>query len=116
MKVGGYELPFDVIERILSFLPVPELCRLRTVCKRWNLNISNANFSVLQQSNARQTDACFIVTRYIKKIRLWDGNFSKQKFRKQYGWAFLDLNTKQWYTIRQESKDAVLTTLDIEAP
>ena len=106
MKVGlGYELSFDVVERILSFVSVPKLCRLRTVCKSWNSSICSANFSALQQSYGRQTDACFIVARYIKEIPLLDDNFSKQTFRKHCGWAFLDLNAKRWYTIVQDREE-----------
>lgn len=57
-------LPKDVVERVLSFLSVPVLCRFRTVCKRWNSLIRDPKFGYLCDQHARQQESCFIVTCY----------------------------------------------------
>jgi hypothetical protein len=50
-------LPFKDVQRVLSFLPVPDLCRYRIVCKRWNLLISTPEFGALCAKNAARRDA-----------------------------------------------------------
>jgi hypothetical protein len=39
------ELPSEILERVLSFLPVPALCRFRAVCKKWNGLVSSPTFA-----------------------------------------------------------------------
>jgi len=38
------QCPPDVLERVISFLPVPDIFRLRTVCKEWNEIITTRAF------------------------------------------------------------------------
>ena len=80
-------LPLELVERTLSFLSVPVLCRLRTVCKRWNSLICKPEFGALCVRHAGQ-DARFVV------------------LRDMHGYGFLDLSARRWYTIKQEEQRA----------
>lgn len=46
-------LPLEIVERTLLFLPVPVLCRFRTVCKSWNSLICKPAFGALNVQHAR---------------------------------------------------------------
>ena len=97
------KLPSEIVERTLSFLAPPELCRFRTVCKRWNYLICTPDFRFLCMQNARQ-DACFLVARYMIRgeglAEPYSGSFDKY-----HGWSFLDLNSRRWYTIKQDGQE-----------
>jgi hypothetical protein len=53
-------LPPEIVERVLTFLSAPALCRFRTVCKRWNVLICKPEFGALYILRTRQ-DAGFVV-------------------------------------------------------
>lgn len=44
------ELPSEILERVLSFLPVPTLCQFRSVCKKWNELVPSPAFAAEVQS------------------------------------------------------------------
>lgn len=73
--------PFQLMERVLSFLSAPVLFRFRTVCKRWNSLICKPPFGALCIHHARQ-DPSFIVV------------------REETQWCFLDMIARRWYTIK----------------
>jgi hypothetical protein len=54
-------LPVDMVERVLSFLPVPELCRYRSVCKKWNTLICDSKFGAAHARNDAKRDASYFV-------------------------------------------------------
>ena len=91
------KLPCELVERSLSFLPVPVLLTLRTVCKRWNSIISKPEFGALCIQHARRQDARFIV------------------LREERGWSFLDLTAKRWYTIKHDKRTALRPLIRIDS-
>lgn len=56
-------LPIKIVERVLSFLPVLDLCRYCIVCKTWNQLIRAPEFGAQCAKNAAKSDASFIVIR-----------------------------------------------------
>lgn len=82
-------LPLEIIERVLSFLPVPDLCRCCVVCKRWNSLISTPKFGSLSLQNAKK-GRCYIVARCVVEP---DPGY--------LGWSILDLEARQWYSIKE---------------
>ena len=40
----GLDLPLELIEEILAWLPLDSLCRSRSVCQEWNALITSTNF------------------------------------------------------------------------
>jgi hypothetical protein len=95
-------LPLEIVERTLLFLPVPVLCRFRTVCKSWNSLICKPAFGALNVQHARR-EACFLVARYVNGDEEMDALFDP--FEKKHGWSFLDLNARRWYTIMQDGQE-----------
>ncbi|KAG0614574.1 hypothetical protein M758_6G187500 [Ceratodon purpureus] len=96
------ELPLEIVERVLSFLPVPELCRCRTVCKRWNQLICTAEFGALCAQHTMQ-DASFIVIHFWRNgsERISDGSLKIYSTR---GWCILDLKARRWYKLYSEKQ------------
>ena len=84
------ELPLEILDHVLSFLPVPNLCRYRTVCKRWNQLICDSQFGALCAKKASKRDAPFIAMRYSTCARIHEG------------WCILDLNARRWYVIKDD--------------
>ena len=81
-------LLFELVEMVLPFLPVPDLCRCRAVCKRWESLISTSKFRTLSRDNARK-DPGYIVA------RVSDNSRAEPKFR---GWSVLDLDARRWFS------------------
>ncbi|KAG0579079.1 hypothetical protein M758_4G072100 [Ceratodon purpureus] len=75
------KLPIEMVEHMISFLPVPALYRNRTVCKRWNSIIGSPEFWVLCARSTRKLNGSFIV------------------LRQEDGWSFLNLEERRWYKI-----------------
>lgn len=48
------KLPREVMECVLSFLPLPALCRLRTVCKGWNDILCGPSFHNLYENRCHE--------------------------------------------------------------
>lgn len=114
-------LPFEDAQRVQSFLPVADLCRCRSVCKRWNLLISTPEFNVLCAQNAAKRDASFIGIRYERVCEsrtacddeMSDGEIPNEgmpKFKKYLekktpaGCCFLDLNTRRWHIVEDDDE------------
>lgn len=54
-------LPTELLERVLAFLPFPNLFRLRSVCRRWNALPHCSYFRQIRASAPRQWGACLPV-------------------------------------------------------
>ncbi|KAG0591645.1 hypothetical protein KC19_1G190100 [Ceratodon purpureus] len=123
-------LPFKVVQRVLSFLSVTDLCRYRIVCKSWNLLISSPEFGATCAQNAAKRDASFLVICYervferssssddemrndemsndeMSNDEMSDGerpNENRPKFKTSAGCCFLDLNTQRWHVIEDDDE------------
>ncbi|KAG0606926.1 hypothetical protein M758_9G179800 [Ceratodon purpureus] len=86
------DLPLEMLEQVLSYLPVPDLCRYRTVCKRWDRLICDPKFGSLSAQNAVKREASLIVMPY--SIRGME----------HLGWCFLDVNARQWYVFKDDGQ------------
>jgi hypothetical protein len=84
-------LPFEIIELVLSFLSVPELLRMRLICKEWKECISNPSFQNLCNKNGRNHMYLF----------MWSVEPPEQStsLTFQDTLQFLDLNARLWYSI-----------------
>ncbi|KAG0585769.1 hypothetical protein KC19_2G037300 [Ceratodon purpureus] len=90
------QLPLEVVEQILSFLPMPNLCRYRTTCKTWNELINNPAFSVLHVRN-RNKHSPFIAIHSIT-ISIQNGHVAYIDGSQVL--CFLDISSKKWYSIK----------------
>lgn len=92
-RVSG-ELPVEIMERVLSFLSVPVLCRLRSVCKTWNELIGNSSFHDLCDRNGKNDAYLF----------LWREDWDSVRGAVAPGFtgtfSFLDLDAGRWYSIQ----------------
>ncbi|KAG0623521.1 hypothetical protein M758_3G180300 [Ceratodon purpureus] len=89
-------LPLEVMERVLSLLPLPVLCRMRTVCKEWNHIICSSSFHDCyeQTLEERGHGVCFL-TRFVSPYP------NKKIDRSVRGTTcFLDLEERRWYLIK----------------
>ncbi|KAG0586372.1 hypothetical protein KC19_2G085600 [Ceratodon purpureus] len=86
------DLPLEMLEQVLSYLPVPDLCRYRTICKRWDRLMCDPKFGSLCAQNAAKREASLIAMRYSTR----DG------FHK--GWCFLDVNARRWYVVKDDGQ------------
>lgn len=117
-------LSFKDVQRVLSFLPVPDLCRYRIVCRRWNLLISTPEFGALCAKNSARRDASFIIIRYKRICEspvssdgedepcrvFYEGDEGTDKFKKYLeekipaGCCILDLNTQRWHIVEDDDQ------------
>ena len=88
-------LPVDMVERVLSFLPVPELCRYRSVCKKWNTLICDSKFGAAHARNAAKRDASYFVVQ----------STNCSCFYGYEGWRFLDLEARRWYGVKDDRRE-----------
>ncbi|KAG0581118.1 hypothetical protein KC19_4G226000 [Ceratodon purpureus] len=88
------QLPLEVVEQILSFLPMPDLCRYCTICKAWNELINNPAFSMLHVRN-RNKHSPFIAIHSIT-ISFQNGVYidGSQVL------CFFDISSKKWYSVK----------------
>ncbi|KAG0609877.1 hypothetical protein M758_7G020500 [Ceratodon purpureus] len=84
------DLPLEILDQVLSYLRVPDLCRYRTVCKRWDRLMCDPKFGSLCAQNAAKREASLIAMRYLKT---GDG-----------GWCFLDVNARLWYVVKDDGE------------
>lgn len=87
-------LPFELIERVLSFMPAPDLCRLRSVCKLWNELFCKPSFHDLCEQN-RKENAYLLVTRHLDY-----GEFSEIDPVIENSTSLLDLDARRWYFLK----------------
>ncbi|KAG0587055.1 hypothetical protein KC19_2G137600 [Ceratodon purpureus] len=95
------QLPLEVVEQILSFLPVPDLCRYRTTCKTWNELINNPAFSALHVRNKNKHShfiAIHSITTSINSITTSIQN--GQYIDGSQVLCFLDISSKKWYSMK----------------
>jgi hypothetical protein len=94
------DLPCELVERVLSFLPVPDLCRWRTVCKEWDALISTPRLRALCLENGSAGwGSGYIVARVLEKAQGQSIYLS--------GWIVLDLAEERWYRIRHGAGELV---------
>lgn len=58
------ELPPEILERVLSFVPSPSLCRFRAVCRKWRELLCKTSFHELCDCNGKKEKYLF-VSRYL---------------------------------------------------
>ncbi|KAG0598753.1 hypothetical protein M758_12G098300 [Ceratodon purpureus] len=90
------QLPLEVVEQILSFLPTPDLCRYCTICKTWKELINNPAFSVLHVRN-RNKHSPFIA---IHSITTSIQNGHRGYMDRSQVLCFLDISSKKWYSMK----------------
>ncbi|KAG0620884.1 hypothetical protein M758_4G252200 [Ceratodon purpureus] len=98
------QIPLEVIEQILSFLPMPDLCRYCTTCKTWNGLINNPAFIVLHVRN-RNKHSPFIA---IHSITTSIQNRCRVYIDGSQVLCFLDISSKKWYSMKP--RDALQTS------
>ena len=104
MGVLWSELPDEMQKLVLSFLPVPDLCRYRSVCKRWNTLISAPEFGKLctltLSNNGTSKGECCVFNLNIHFFRSDVSNMIHS-----YDitcWSIFDLNARKWYNIKND--------------
>ncbi|KAG0606274.1 hypothetical protein M758_9G127600 [Ceratodon purpureus] len=95
------QLPLEVVEQVLSFLPVPDLCRYCTTCKTWNELINNPAFGMLHVRN-RNKHSPFIAIHSIA-TSIYDEYIDASQVL-----CFLDISSKKWYSMKP--RDALETS------
>jgi len=83
------QLPSELEEKALSFVPVPDLCRYRNVCREWNQLICTPAFAALHVQNSKRGEASFIAL--------------EMQGLETLTWCLLDLNARRWYTFCDNS-------------
>lgn len=91
-------LPFEILERVLSFLPVLDLCRFRLVSHRWNALINTPAFGALHRRNANQ-EKLFIAARYFHYDRT--ATYNTEPSEIETGISIYDLNSKRWHKVHK---------------
>jgi hypothetical protein len=86
-------LPDEIIERVLSLLPVPALCMFRSVCKAWNELLRKPAFLDLCDASGGH-DAYLFVTGHLTDF---DCCWVDDAYRRAT--CFLDLENRRWYSI-----------------
>lgn len=88
-------LPPDILERVLSFVPVPSLCRFRAVCQGWRELLRKPSFHDLCDRNGKK-DKYLFVSRYLASGSItW--RHVDPKFKRTL--RFLDLDAGRSYSI-----------------
>ncbi|KAG0606271.1 hypothetical protein M758_9G127300 [Ceratodon purpureus] len=95
------QFPLEVVEQVLSFLPVPDMCRYCTTCKTWNELINNPSFGVLHVRN-RNKHSPFIAIHSIA-TSIYDEYIDASQVL-----CFLDISSKKWYSMKP--RDALETS------
>jgi hypothetical protein len=86
----------------LSFSAVPDLCRFRTVCKRWNSLICTPEFGNLCAQNANNDARYIFGRRFHKHFDDTTGTL----FITVVGWNIFDLKKRWWFTWKGEQHNA----------
>ncbi|KAG0563207.1 hypothetical protein M758_8G011200 [Ceratodon purpureus] len=95
-KVAFGELPEKVIECVLSFLPVPVLCRFRCVCKRWKELLSQPSFHDLRELNGR--NECYLFA--VRSLRNIVTDYEDLDPVALQTICFFDVHARRWYSVR----------------
>ncbi|KAG0625844.1 hypothetical protein M758_2G083800 [Ceratodon purpureus] len=98
------QLPLEVVEQILSFLPMPDLCRYCTTCKTWNELINNPAFSVLHVRNRNKHSPFIAIHSIITSIQ----NGHRGYMDGSQVMCFLNISSKKWYSMKP--RDALKTS------
>lgn len=89
------QLPHELVERVLSFLSVPDLCRFRVVCKKWNEIVCRPSFHDLcdEHNNSNRVER----NTYLFVTRRW-GFGLRGRGNLMHSWtSFLDVDAMRWY-------------------
>ena len=89
------KLPVEIIERVLSFLPVPALCKMRSVCKSWRELMSRPGFHDLCDLNGPRNEYMLMWRGNARDLRRGaiDPGFTGML-------CFLDVDSRRWYSIQ----------------
>lgn len=96
------KLPFEILERVLSFLPAPDLCRYRSVCKKWKSLIRKPTFVAACMRNVKDSDGSFIVARYYRHKRPDVVSSEPSDFER--GVSIFDFKAKRWFTVLKDDE------------
>ncbi|KAG0614430.1 hypothetical protein M758_6G176300 [Ceratodon purpureus] len=98
-------MPFELVERVLSFLGAPDLCRCRVVCRRWDYLIYTPRFGALCRENDRGHPG-YIVARVVEDNGAFysesDGSQEEEEGYTRFGWSILDVEAQRWYRIQHD--------------
>jgi hypothetical protein len=95
-------LPSEIIEQVLSFVPVPDLCRYRAVCTTWNRLICNPKFAAVHAAKRRDHAISFIVMSFNYTFKADRQAFRKSSTCESSSWCVLDLTARRWYTVKND--------------
>lgn len=95
-------LPLEVFGCVLSFLPVPVLCRFRTVCKGWNDLVCSPSFHDLYEQNGKQHREVVFLTRFEDSLL-----YSRLDPDVKGKTCFLDLTERRWYVMDRSADEDV---------
>ncbi|KAG0570727.1 hypothetical protein KC19_6G183400 [Ceratodon purpureus] len=92
------QMSFELVERVLSFLGAPDLCRCRAVCRRWDYLICTLRFGALCRENARGHPG-YIVARVVEDTGGFysESDGSEEEEEEDYtrfGWSILDVRLR----------------------
>ncbi|KAG0569340.1 hypothetical protein M758_6G079200 [Ceratodon purpureus] len=104
------ELPLEIIERVLSFLPVLALCRFRSVCKAWKEILCRPSFHDLRDVNGVKEDYLFLMRYVTNGTTTKHGIYRLCRGRT----TFLDVGAKRWYSIKTD-RESCGNELDVAA-
>lgn len=90
-------LPNVLVQQVLSLVSVPELCRFRTVCKRWNSLICTSEFGNVCAQNEDEDHARYIIGHCFHFHQRISSTLITV-----VGWSIYDLNGRRWFTWKGE--------------
>lgn len=95
---SGEMLPCALVEQVLALLPVPDLCRYRSVCRRWNSLICSPDFGTRCIQNA--SNGVIKGEYFVVKLRLGiDYAESDARCKEISSWSIFDLDTRRWFNV-----------------
>lgn len=81
------DLPAQILEKVLTFLPMASLCRFRTVSKKWNTLMSHPDFASRHARASSPEDYVLITVRV------------DRPFKSVGGWEVLDVANNRFFTL-----------------
>ncbi|KAG0582445.1 hypothetical protein KC19_3G060400 [Ceratodon purpureus] len=85
------DLPWDILQRVFSFLPIAALCRLRAVSKKCNCLISHPDFALRHAQAIPPEEYVFLTL----KFDAYESNPIR-------GWEVLDVVNKRFFTLSND--------------
>lgn len=85
------DLPWDILQKVLSFLPIASLCRFRAVSKKCNSLISLLDFALRHAQTVPPEEYVFLSLKY--------DAYESNPIR---GWEVLDVANKRFFTLSND--------------